>query len=166
MGIPPLPLHMDGRRARVRLRSAESGIDRVVREGIVKVRQFISCTRIRPRCPRTPRNRPTGSNPRSPAPPASDLAPLAASQLSWAQQWVPHDYPRSPATISTRANCKINALWLKQWQSSAKSLPNPDLIEAPLRTDVLMLHEGLLKAESFPGYPAENGYKWSGRFSP
>jgi hypothetical protein len=56
--------------------------------------------------------------------------------------------PRHPATISTRANRKINALWLHQWQSSAKSPPNPDLVEAPLGTDVLKLHKGLRKAES------------------
>jgi hypothetical protein len=120
----------------------------VIGEGILKVRQFLSCTRTRSRRPRTPRNRQTASSPRPPTPPASDPASLAASQLSWAQQWVPQDDPRRPATISTRANCKINALWLQQWQSSAKSPPNPDLVEAPPETNVLKLHEGLRKAES------------------
>ncbi len=148
MGIPPLPLHMDGRQARFRLRSAESGIDRVIGEGILKVRQFLSCTRTRPRRPRAPRNRQTASNPRPPMPTLSDPAPLATSQLSWAQQWVPKDDPRRPAAISTRANRKINALWLQQWRSSAKSPPNPDVVEAPPGTDVLKLHEGLRKAES------------------
>ncbi len=41
-----------------------------------------------------------------------------------------------------------NALWLQQWLSSAKSPPNPNLVEAPPGTDVLKLHEGLRKAES------------------
>jgi hypothetical protein len=36
---------------------------------------------------------------------------------------------------------------LQQWQSSAKSPPNPDLVEAPPGTDVSKLHEGLKKAE-------------------
>ncbi len=143
VGIPPLPLHLDGRQARFRLRSAESGIDRVIGEGIFKVRQFLSCTRTRSRRPRTPRNWQNASSPRPPTPPASDPASLAASQLSWAQQWVLQDDPRCRATISTRANRKINALWLQQWQSSAKGPPNPDLVEAPPGTDVLKLHEGL-----------------------
>ena len=148
VGVPPLPLHMDGRQARFRLRSAESGINEVIGEGILKVRHFLSCTRTRPRRSRAPGHRQHSSNPRPPTPPASDPAPLAASQLSWAQQWVPQDDPRRPATISTRANRKINALWLQQWQSSAKSPPNPDLVEAPPGTDVLKLHEELRKAES------------------
>jgi hypothetical protein len=50
--------------------------------------------------------------------------------------------------MSTRANRKINALWLQQWQSSAKSPPKPDLVEAPPGTDVLKLYEGLRMAES------------------
>jgi hypothetical protein len=119
-----------------------------MREGILKVRQFLSCTRTRSRRPGKPRNQQTASNPRPPTLSVADLAPLAASQLSWAKQWVPQDDPRCPATISTRANRKINALWLQQWQSSAKSPPNLNLVEAPLGTNVLKLHEGLRKAES------------------
>jgi hypothetical protein len=49
--VTPLSLHMDGRQARFQLRSAESGIDLVIGEGILKVRQFLSCTRTRHRCP-------------------------------------------------------------------------------------------------------------------
>ncbi len=130
------------------MRSAESGIDGVIGEGILKVRHFLSCTRTRPRRSRAPGHWQSSSNSHPPTPPASDPASLADSQLSWAQQWVPRDDPRCPATISTRANCKINALWLQQWQSSAKSPPNPDLVEAPPGTDVLKLHEGLRTAES------------------
>jgi hypothetical protein len=148
VSVPPLPLHMDGRQARFRLRSAESGIVRMIGEGMLKLRQFLSCTRTRSRRPRTPRNQHTANNPRPHTPPAAASAPIAASQLSWAQQWVPQDDPRRPATISTRANRKINALWLQQWQYSAKSSPNPDLVQAPPGTDVLKLHEGLQKAES------------------
>ncbi len=148
VGVAPLPLHMDGRQARFRLRLAESGINMVIEEGIFKVRQFLSCTRTRSRRSRTHRNWQTASNSSPPMHTASDPAPLAASQLSWAQQWVPQDDPRSPAAISTRANRKINALWLQQWQSSAKSPLNPDLVKAPPGTDVLKLHEGLRKAES------------------
>jgi hypothetical protein len=37
---------------------------------------------------------------------------------------------------------------LEQWQSSAKSPLNPNLVEALLGTDVWQLHEGLRKAES------------------
>jgi hypothetical protein len=47
-GLPPLPLHMDGRQAQFQLRSAESGIDKVIGEGISKVRHFLSCTPICP----------------------------------------------------------------------------------------------------------------------
>ncbi len=53
-----------------------------------------------------------------------------------------------PCIISIRAKQKINALWLQKWQSSAKSLLNRDLVEAPLGTDILKLHKGLRKAES------------------
>jgi hypothetical protein len=159
VGIPPLPLHMDGRHACFRLRSAESGIDRVIGEGILKVRQFLSCTRTCSRRPRTPGNRHTTNNPQPPVPPASDPAPLATLQLSWAQQRVPEDDPRRLATISTRANRKINALWLQQWQSSAKSPPNPDLVEAPPGTDVLKLPEGLQKAESSLAIQLRTGVK-------
>ncbi len=120
----------------------------MIGEGISKVRQFLSCTRTRSRHPRTPRNQQTASNSRSYTPPATDLVPLTASQLSWAQQWVLEDNSRCPATISTRANCKIDALWLQQWPSSAKSPHNPDLAEASLEIDILKLHEGLRKAES------------------
>jgi hypothetical protein len=146
--VPPLPLHIDGRQARFQLRSAESGIDKVIGKAILKVRRFLSCTRTRPRCPRTPRTQQNPCHTQPPQPPAADPAPLAASQLSWAQQWVPQDNPRRPATISTRANCKITTVWFQQWQSSAKSSPSPDLVEAPPGTDVLKLHEGLKKAES------------------
>jgi hypothetical protein len=148
VGVASSSLHLDGRQARSRLRSAESRIDKVIGEGISKVKRFLSSTRTRPRRPRAPRNRQTASNPCPPTPPAADPAPLAASQLSWAQQWVPEDDPRRPAALSTRALRKINALWLQQWLSSAKSPPNADLIEAPPGTDVLKLHEGLRKAES------------------
>jgi hypothetical protein len=89
VGVPPLSLHMDGRQACFCLWSAESGIDWVIGEGILKVRQFISCARARPRRPRTPRSRQSSGNPRPPTPPASEPVPLASSQLSWAQQWVP-----------------------------------------------------------------------------
>ncbi len=99
----------------------------------LKVKQFLSCTRTRSRCTRTPRNWQIASNPRSCKPPPTASAPLTASLLFWAQQWVPQDDPRRPATISTRANRKFNALWLQQWQSSAKSPPTPDLVEAPQR---------------------------------
>jgi hypothetical protein len=37
---------------------------------------------------------------------------------------------------------------LQQWQSSAKSCFNPDLVEAPPGTDVKKLHKGLRKAKS------------------
>ncbi len=148
VGIPPLLLHLDSWQARFRLRSAESGIDRVIGEGNLKVRQFLSCTRTHSRRSRTPRNWQTASNPRPSTLSAADPAPLAAFQLSWAQQWVPPDDPILSATISTRANHKISALWLQQWQSSAKSPPNPNSVEAPPETDVLKLHEGLRKAES------------------
>ncbi len=120
----------------------------MIGEGIFKVRQFLSCTRTCPRHPRAPRNRQTASNPRPPTPTVSDPAPLALFQLSWAQQWVPEDDPSCPAAISTRANRKINVLLLQQWQSSAKSLPKPDLVEAPPGKDLLKLQEGLRKAES------------------
>jgi hypothetical protein len=139
---------MDSRQARICLRSAESGIYRVIEEGISKVRQFLSCTRIRPRRPRMPGNWHTTNNLQPPVPPASDPAPLAALQLSWAQQWVPEDNPRRTATISTRANHNINSLWLQQWYSSARSPRNPNLVEAPPGTDVLKHYEGLRKAES------------------
>jgi hypothetical protein len=148
VGVPPLPLHLDGRQAQFCMRSTESGLDRVIGEGILKVREFLSCTRTQPRRPRTSRNWQTASNPHLFTPPPLHPAPLTPSQLFWAQQWVPRDNPRHPATISTRANCKINAFWLQQWQSSAKSPPNLDLVEAPPGTDVLKLHEGLRKAES------------------
>jgi hypothetical protein len=81
-------------------------------------------------------------------PTASDRELLTASQLSWAKQWVAEDDHRRLAAMSTRANRKINALWLQQLQSSAKSPLNPDLVVAPLGTDVLKLYEGLRKAES------------------
>ncbi len=139
---------MDGRHARFHLRSAESGIDRMIGEGILKVRHFLSCTRTGPRRPRVPKNQQMASNPRPPMPTLLDPAPLAASQLSWAQQWVSEDDPRHPVAISTRANRKINALWLQQWRSSAKSPPNPDVVEAPPGTVDLKLHEELRKAES------------------
>jgi hypothetical protein len=82
VGIPPLPLHMDGRQARFSLRSAESGIDKVIGEGITKVRQLLSCTRTRPRYPRTPRSQPRTSSPYLLTNSAADPAPHAASQHS------------------------------------------------------------------------------------
>ncbi len=86
VGVAPLSLHIDGRQARFRLRSAKSWTDKVIGEGVVNVRQFLSCTRTRPRLPREPRNRQTASNPYPPTSTLSDPAPLAALQLSWAQQ--------------------------------------------------------------------------------
>ncbi len=148
VGVPPLPLHMDGKQARFRMRPAKSGTEKVIGEGMQKVRRFLSpiTTRLRPS--RTPRPRQNPSNSPPPRPPTIDPAPLAASQLFPAQQWVPQDDPRRPATIATRANRKINTFWLRQWQSAARSPPNPDLVEASLGTNVLKLHEGLRKAES------------------
>jgi hypothetical protein len=112
VGVPLLPLHLDGRQAHFCLRFAESGLDRVIEEGILKDRQFLSCTRLQPRHPRMLRNWQTASNPHLLVPPSPHPTPLAASQLSWVQQWVPQDDPQCPATISTRANCTISALWL------------------------------------------------------
>jgi hypothetical protein len=43
---------------------------------------------------------------------------------------------------------RIKALLLKQWRSSAKSPPNPNLVKAPLSTDILKLYEELMNAES------------------
>jgi hypothetical protein len=117
--------------------------------------------------PQAPQNTYNPAEPQqhpSPPPPATDPAPLAASQLSWAQQWVPQDDPRRPATISTRANRKINTPWLQQWQSLAKSPPNPDLVEAPPGTDVLKLHEGLRKAESSLAIQLRTGINGLGAF--
>jgi hypothetical protein len=110
VSTPPLPLHRDGCQARFCLRFAEPGIDKVIGEGITKVRQFLSCTRTRPRRPRTLRSRQKTSSSHSPTPPAADPAHLAKSQLSWAQRWVPQDDPRRPATVLTRAYRKINTL--------------------------------------------------------
>jgi hypothetical protein len=120
----------------------------VIKEVIQKVRQFLSPTTRSPRRTATPRIQQNLSNTLSPQQPTADPEPLAASQLCWAQQWVPQNDPRSPATNSTKANRKINALWLQQWQSSAKTRLNRDLVQAPSGTDVLKLHEGLRKAES------------------
>jgi hypothetical protein len=78
-GGPPLPLHMDGRKACCCLRLTESVIDRVIGESILKVSEFFSCTWARRRHPRTPSNWQTASNPYPPTPAASDPAPLAAS---------------------------------------------------------------------------------------
>jgi hypothetical protein len=78
VGIPPLPLHIDGRQARFRLRSAESGIDEVVGEEMQMVRRFLSETTRRPRRTRTPRIQQNHSNTPLPQPPAADPAPLAA----------------------------------------------------------------------------------------
>jgi hypothetical protein len=108
VGVPPLSLHTDGRQAQFRLCSAESGINRVIEEGILKVRQFLSCTRTGPRYPRTPRKWQTASSPCPPKPLAADSAPLATYQLSCAEHRVLQDNPRRPATFSTKANCKIN----------------------------------------------------------
>jgi hypothetical protein len=49
VGVHPLSLHIDGRQACFHLRSAESRIEKVIGEGILKVRQFLSCTRTCPR---------------------------------------------------------------------------------------------------------------------
>ncbi len=147
--MAPLALHLDGWQARFQLRSAESRIDMVMEDGILNVKHFICCTRLHPRHSRAPRTWQNPSHslpPPSPQPLAAVPAPLAASQLSWAQQWVPQDNPRCPATISTRANHKITTLWLQQWLSSAQSPTNTDLVEAPPGTNVLKLHEGLKKA--------------------
>ncbi len=114
----------------------------------MKVRQFLSCNRRRSRCPKTPSNLHTANNPCPHTPPVAASAPLAASQLFRAQQWVSQNDPRRPATISTWANRKINALWLQQWQSSAKSPLNSNSVEAPPGTNVFKLHEGLWKADS------------------
>ncbi len=148
VGIPPPALNIYSWQARFRLRSAESGIDKVIGESITKVSQFLNCARSRSSQSRTPKSQQETSSSQPPTPPAADQAPLAASQLSWAKQWVPLDNPRRCATISTWANRKINTLCLQQWQSSAKSLPNPDLAEAPPGTNVLKLHKGLRMAES------------------
>jgi hypothetical protein len=83
--VPPPSLHMDGRQAKFCLRSGKSGMDRVIYESLVNVRQFVSCTRTRYRHPRTPRNWQTASNRCPPTLLLADPAPLAASQLSWAQ---------------------------------------------------------------------------------
>ncbi len=72
----------------------------------------------------------TASNPDPPTPPSSHPAPLATSQLPWAQQWITQADPRHPATILKRANCKTDALWLQQWQSFANSPPNINLVKA------------------------------------
>jgi hypothetical protein len=109
-GISTLSLHMDSRQAQFCLRSAGSVIDRVIGEGIMKVRQYLSCTRTCPRCPRTPRNWQTASHIHPSTHPAADPAPLAVSQLSWVQEWVPQDNLRCPAITSTSVTCKINAL--------------------------------------------------------
>ncbi len=85
VGVSPLPFHIDSRQARFCLRSAESGIDGVIGEGILKVRHFLSCTRTRPRRSRVPGHQQCSSNPCPPTPPMSDPAFLAASQLSWTQ---------------------------------------------------------------------------------
>jgi hypothetical protein len=45
MAVPPVPLPRDCRQASFRLRSAKSVIDRIVGEGILKIRQFLNCTR-------------------------------------------------------------------------------------------------------------------------
>ncbi len=123
-------------------------MDKVIGKKILKVRQFLSSTRTHKKCPKTPKNWQTASNSHHPIPPPPDPGPLSASQLSWAWQWLPQDNPRHPVTISTWVNCKINPLWLRQWQFSAWSPLNPDLVQAPPGTDMIKLHEGLRKAES------------------
>ncbi len=60
---PPLTLHLDGKHACFCLRSAESGIDKVIGEGIAKVRQFLSYIITHTRRPRNWQN---SSNPCSP----------------------------------------------------------------------------------------------------
>ncbi len=133
---------------RPRLKSAESGIDKVIGEGIGKVRSYLSCTRICPRHPRICRTRQNQNSPQLPQHQTLDPLPLAASQLFWAKQWVPHNDPRCSVTILTRANCKSNGHCLQQQKSSAKSPSNPKLVEDPPGINVLKLHQGLKTAES------------------
>jgi hypothetical protein len=101
-----------------------------------------------PQALRTPRNQQTARIPCPFIHLTADPALLVASQLSLAQRWVHQDNPRCPATISTRANCKMIALLLQQWQISAKCPLNPDLVKASMGTDVLKLHRGLRKTET------------------
>jgi hypothetical protein len=65
VGIPPLSLHIDGRQAQFCLRYAELAINRMIGDSILKVRQFLSCSRTRPRRPTTHR---TGRFQATPAP--------------------------------------------------------------------------------------------------
>jgi hypothetical protein len=131
MGAHPLSLHMDSRQAQLCLRSAESGIDRAIWEGILKVRQSLSCNRAGSRRPRTSRNWQTSSNSHPPVPPAPDPALLTASQLSWAQQSVPQDDPRHPASISTRANCKSTPFGCSSGSPQPKAPPTPIRLRPP-----------------------------------
>jgi hypothetical protein len=131
VGVPPLSLHMDGWQAQFHLRSAEAGIDRVIEEGIFKVGQFLSCTRTPPRHLRKPRNWQTTSNPCSASPPAADPAPLAASQLSWAQHWVPQDDSRCPATILIRQIAKSMPYSFSSGSPQPKALPTQTLLRPP-----------------------------------
>jgi hypothetical protein len=104
-----------------------------------------------------PRNRQSFSNPYYSTLLVSDPTSLAASQLIWAQHWIPQDNRRCPVSITTRANCKINTLRLLKCQSSAKSSPNHDLVEPPLGTNILKLFEGLRKAESLLAIQLKKG---------
>ncbi len=73
---------------------------------------------------------------------------FAATQRIWAQQWIFHHNPGGPSTITIRTNCKISALWLQQWQSSARSLSYSEVVEGPTGTDILKLFDELRKGES------------------
>ncbi len=74
--------------------------------------------------------------------------PLLLPSLPSPSNWSLRVILNAHTTISTRANSTINAFQLQQWQSLAKSSPNPDLVEAPLVTNILKLHQGLRKMES------------------
>ncbi len=91
-------------------------------ESIRKVRHFFSLTTTCPRCFSTLTTQLNPSNTPPTQPPALDPAPIAASQLSRAQQWVSQNDLRCPATI--------------------------DFVKAPPGTDVLKFYEGLRKVES------------------
>ncbi len=147
VGITPPHLHKDGRQVRFWLMSAGSGIDREIRAGILKVRQFLSCIRPQPTCPRASRNWQTASNPRPPTLPASDPILLATSQLFGPSNGSPRMTPdalllfwQGQTTKSTLFGCSSNSL-------QPKALPTPIWLRPP-GTNVLKLHEGLVKAES------------------
>ncbi len=106
---------------------------RPVEEGIQKVRRSLSSTTRRPRRTATPRIQQNLSNTPPPRQPTADPALLAASQLFWAQQWVPQDNPTHPTTISTRANRKLKTLWLTAVAVFSKKHSQPRLGGSPPR---------------------------------